>query len=351
MEYVIVQVDVTKDGQKIVDFWTNNFPEWPKEKYHWFYKSNPSGKARCWLVNTKSQNDIIGTVALFPRIMYINNVKKHPCIIGDLIFKKAHRNFWPALVLQKEVQTSVKGGLIDFIYGSPNKQADRLLKRSGYEIIGTSITYRKPLRTFRHLNSRLNNVFLSRVFSRIIDSVLFILSKETCGTSLRNMDVSAQLCTGFDSRFDRLWERAVGNYSIIGERNSEFLNWRFVQCPYIEYKIFALASKKSDEVHGYIVYKADDKDLTIADLFLEDIGKYGDALLSLFLRHARGLGVESVVFSFLGPDKLRKKLRGFRFLKTSDCRSFVVYSNTSSNKEDYLFDSDSWYFMECDNDI
>jgi hypothetical protein len=166
-----------------------------------------------------------------------------------------------------------------------------------------------------------------------------------------NKGVSTQLSSSFDSRFDRLWERGAGNYSIIGERNSQFLNWRFVQCPYINYEIFAPTSRKSDEVHGYIVYKANDEELTIADLFFEDIGKYGDNLLSFFLRYAHGLGIESVVFSLLGLDKLKKKLRGFRFFKTSDYRSFVVYSNTSSNDEDYLFDSDNWHFMECDNDI
>lgn len=351
MDYKIKQIDVSKDKNLIIDFWSKNFPDWPKEKYEWFYRNNPAGVAYCWFVNTEESDEKIGTVALFPRIIYIDGKPKKSGVAGDLIFKNEYRSFWPAFMLQKKVLSLLKNGLVEFVYGSPNTQADQLMKRAGYKIIGTSVDYKKIVKTYNYLLKKLKNKILSRFLSTFLDLLIICFSKETYKAAFINKNTSFEIRSTFDDRFDLLWEKCMKKYPIIGKRDSKYLNWRFNQCPYIEYKSFILFNKTNDEIYGYIIYKIQDNQLIIADILLEDIDKHCDNLLVLFLKYVRKLNVNSIVFSFLGPDNLKKKLKKYNFLNNKGCRSFSVYANESTKLKDILFDFNNWYFMECDNDI
>lgn len=351
MEQRTVQANISTDRKKITDFWSSNFPEWPVQKYEWFYENNPAGKASCWLVVSKKENNIIGTVALFPRVIYVNGIKSNASIVGDFIIIRERRNFWLAFWLQKRVLAAVKAGTTNFVYGSPNKNADQLMSRSGYRIVGRSASYKKIIGTYNYLYSRVHSRVISRAVSACLDIILRVSSKDTyCRAPSRNK-MLLQVCTNFDERVDRLWEICSKQYPIIGERSAEFLNWRFTHCPYLEYRILLLINGTTDEVCGYLVYRIEGGVLTIADLLLESYEEYGDDLFVLFLRYARKLRVGSIVCSFLGPDELKIKLRQFGFFNMKDHRSFAVYSNEDSIKTDVLYDSRNWYFMEGDNDI
>lgn len=351
MKQRTVQANVSDDRRKILDFWSSNFPEWPAEKYEWFYESNPAGKACCWFAISKDEDSIIGTVALFPRIIYVNGVKNKAGIVGDFIMIREQRSFWPAFWLQKRVIEAVKAGTTDFVYGSPNSNADQLMSRSGYRIVGSSVSYKKIIGTYNYLHSRLHNRVISRAVSVCLDLVLRMFSKETYIRSPARNNISFQICTNFDERIDRLWEICRKQYTIIGERSAEFLNWRFSRCPYLDYRMLLLINGTTDKVCGYLVFRIENGVLTIADLLLENFEKHGDELFVWLLRYARRLRVGTIVCSFIGPEELKNKLRQFGFINMKDYRSFTVFSKEDSIKTDVLYDSRNWYFMEGDNDI
>jgi len=58
----------------------------------------------------------------------------------------------------------------------------------------------------------------------------------------------------FDGAFDRLWDKIKQEYVAIVPRTGEFLNWRFVKDPVVDYAIFAYRYGKGD-VLGYVVLK------------------------------------------------------------------------------------------------
>ena len=57
-----------------------------------------------------------------------------------------------------------------------------------------------------------------------------------------------ELLTDYDERFDILWQKAIKSYSLIGERTSEFLHWRFTLCPFKKFSTFALIDKETGTV-------------------------------------------------------------------------------------------------------
>lgn len=58
----------------------------------------------------------------------------------------------------------------------------------------------------------------------------------------------------FDERVNSLWDRVKVNYRVIVPRDREFLNWRFVRNPAVEYAQYLFTSGQN-EVLGYMVLK------------------------------------------------------------------------------------------------
>lgn len=350
MGYKINKIRIQDDESRIKDFWAANFPGWQKEKYSWFYKKNPSGTTLGWLANNDDEENLLGLVVVFPRTMHVNNEKLRAGVVGDFAFAEKARTFWPAFMLQKNVLSSVKDGRLDFIYGLPNENADQLMVRTGYIKIGQCIRFVKKIRSHGYLRNRLRNKSWARILSYLVDAAIFLTAPETYKSLLSRKSIY-ELGNSFDARFDCLWEKASGRYSLIGERNSAYLNWRFRECPYIEYKFFAGIDKKTEEMYGYVVYSILDGELCIADFFVLDIDKYFDRLMVAFLNHGRTLNINSVVFHFYGSEKINRKIMKFRFYIRKNYRSFVIYANKDTIEKYGLTDPEKWYFMESDNDI
>lgn len=58
----------------------------------------------------------------------------------------------------------------------------------------------------------------------------------------------------FDIRVNSLWETARANYHVIVPRTMDFLNWRFVQHPTVEYSKYIFTAE-DDDIAGYMVLK------------------------------------------------------------------------------------------------
>jgi len=346
----IAKIRIQDDEGEIIKFWSTHFPNWQKEKYSWFYKSNPAGTALGWLAKNRVGENLLGLAVVFPRTMWVDNEKLRAGVVGDFAFAKKARIFWPAFRLQKCVLSSVKEGHLDFIYGLPNENADRLMVRTGYIRIGQCVRFVKKIRSYGYLRDRLQNNFVARILSYLVDTAIFLIAPETW-KSLMNRKSIFKTDTSFDAGFDRLWEKASGQYSLIGERNSTFLNWRFRQCPYIKFKVFTCTDKKTQEMYGYIVYRISDGELCITDMLVLDIDKYFDRLMVAFLNHGRRLNVDSVVFHFCGSGKIKTKIMKYRFSVRKEYHNFVVYANKDTLEKYDLTDLEKWYLMEADNDI
>lgn len=349
MAFSIIKADLELDKNEIFDFWKENFPGWPEKKYAWFYEKNPYGKASCWVARENHSAPIAGSAVYFPRPVSIEGELLPAGITGDFGVRKEHRGLGPAVSLQKALITASKEAHLSLLYGFPNNFAYSPKTRAGFKLIGYTIRMVRILKSDSYIRQHINNSVITTITSRSMDFLIRVLAKET--RYHRNRNWTVELPDSFDLRFDRLWQRARAAYPIIGERTSQFLNWRFIECPYLKYNIFALTTGNGQEILGYIVYRLINKHIIIADLFFLKESHIIDALISEFLLYLRKHDYETVDFYFFGDPDLMNTFKKYFFFKRDDKRNVMVYFDPQSSHAALLANQNNWHLLEGDNDI
>ncbi|MCP4580783.1 MAG: GNAT family N-acetyltransferase [candidate division Zixibacteria bacterium] len=340
---------MAKDQGDILEFWRQNFPAWPEKKYGWFYKSNPYGKSACLIARNGKNDDMIGSAVFFPRQVIIDGHTQLVGITADFGIKKEHRAFGPAISLQKALITTSREDRLGFLYGFPNIHAELPKKRAGFETLGQTIRLVRILKYDHYIDRIIGWRLMARVFSGILNTMYKTLTWENFYG--RNRKFKFEILTAFDDRFNRLWREASPAYKIIGERTADYLNWRFSQCPYQTYKIFALTDKDDQGILGYIVYQVIDKHAYIADLFAFKAGHKLDTLLSKYLLYIRNQEIDSVSYVYFGDKAIINKFKKYNFIKRDGARRIMVYIDRQSPYLNCLLDKNNWHLMEGDNDI
>jgi len=348
MKFVVEKANLIIDKQKIIQFWKENFSDWPEGKYSWFYQRNIAGLADCWVVKENGKESVIGTTAIFPRKFRIKGEDYLAGITGDFAVNKQHRILGPALKLQREVANACENGKYQFLYGTPNSRSDPVQKRAGFVLVGSAIRMVKVLHTYRYLKRLLKFGFLAKFFSVFLDLVIRIFAKETWYRLDKGLE--GKFLKEFDSRFDELWEAGAVNFPLIGERSQKFLTWRFHNCPYQDYTIFVLEKESDKSLLGYLVFTLKEKNIIIIDCFARDKSDIYQNLIAAFLKQARHFKIDSISIIYLGDEFFSSLLREFNFSPRADKRDVVAYIPQKSNLSDLVKNPENWYFLAVDND-
>ncbi len=345
-KYTIQIADTDKKKHDVLAFWAINFPRWPQNKFPWFYESNPYGKATIWMGIDNESEKVIGSIAIFPRAIYIEGKKYMAGIKGDLGVHVDHRKKGPAQLFQDNILATYKNDF-DILYGFPNQRSEKAMIQKGYETLGNAAWMVKIIDSSKKYHNLLKIKPLAMLFSLPTNWWLKLSSKEN---KYKTTDkFSTEVITRFDERFDKLWEKGHAHHCIIGERSSAFLNWRFAECPYRDYLAFTLSDNSN--VVGYIVYQITDNSVNIADIFAINKDQMLDNLLAEFLLYLREKKITIVSMVYFGDNHLIKKLQEFKFFNRSESRRFMIHRGDKESVPKVLGDGNQWYFVEGDNDI
>lgn len=342
---MITKADLKKDKNDILELWESNFSGIPSEKYEWMYEKNPLGPASCWL--TKKDGKVIGSTAQFPRCFFIKGQAVTGGTGGDLFVKKEYRGLGLALSMQKEVISNyVKEGF-DILYGIPNNKSEGLLRKEGHLVLGNIISLTKPLKSQPYLKKNLNLPVIPEILSKPVDFTMKILSKESFYARAKN--ISPEVLSRFDSRFDTLWERALPQFTIIGERTSSYLTWRYTLSPFESYSIFIIKQISTNEILGYIVFSIVQNNVKIADILFIDISTL-DILLPEFILFLRKKVVDSISVNLVGSNDLVSKLKRYGFYNRDSTGKYLVLFPPDSPFSKYFTDINNWYLVPGDTD-
>jgi hypothetical protein len=207
----------------------------------------------------------------------------------------------------------------------------------------------KPLKSYEYIEKRIHTRVVSQALSKVVDSVFKGFSKES--RYKRSDQYIAELTSGFDERFDYLWQAVAGRFAIIGERTSRYLEWRYLRSPHHQHEIFALSDKSGDRLCGYIVFHTEGNRTFIDDMLSLDMENAFDVLLSEFLLVQRDKGVAAVMVRFAGLSGVREKLIGFGFFVRQMEEKVTVFTPQTHEDESLILNYDSWYLMPGDKDI
>lgn len=343
---MITKADIEKDRDDILRLWESNFPGIPRERYEWIYKNNPGGFTSCWVA--KNDGNVIGSTALFPRRLFMNGQAVTAGIAGDFSVLKKFRLLGPALSLQKAVLSGYTNEGFDLIYGLPNEKSLDIVKRTGYSVVGEILNLTRPLKSLYYLKKKIHFPIIPGLVQKPVDLAIKLLARESFFKHQK--ESSCELLSMFDSRFDALWEKALPNFAIIGERTSSYLNWRFINSPHSSYSIFIVKRVANLDIQGYIVFNRVDNKVNIDDMLCIDDDTL-DILLSEFILSMRREGIESISIRLSGRIDLVRKLQSYGFSIRGSEGKLVVLFPEGSPFSRYVTDIDNWYMMAGDNDI
>lgn len=345
MNYVVSEPGVAGERDAIVALWNRNLPMATAERYRWLYETGPSVS---WLATTDA-GQTVGATGLMRRTMKLGD---RICRVGqaiDLNVDHEHRTIGPALKLQRALTGSLAKQDMPLVYAIPSPQADGVMRRIGYKLLGTVDRWTKPLRSEYKLRNYVKFALPAKAAGFVVDRALKWGSAERLHRTPPGCRV--EIVERFDARFDDLWQAASREFSIIGERNAAYLNWRYEECPDALYRAFCLVDK-TNRLLGYLVFYVDAQGFAwISDLLFADPAVL-DALLAEFVRYQRSQPVKAIHFTYFGTRIVTDCMQRFGFLKRHSDRRLYAYLAQGGADSDQaaILNRENWFLTKADSD-
>ncbi len=342
--YTVRDADLLREGTEIIRLCRAGTLISTSEKYHWKYECPPPPPS-CKLVIERASGKAVGTAALFPRKLLIDGTPFIAAVAGDFAVEAEHRTLFPALALQRAALEECNKGTFDVLYGFPNDAARLLQLRAGYRSAGHVVAGIRALRT-RRLLEREGNLRWWGGIGEVLDLMVRFASKESRRPSgNHNYEVLLQA----DKRFDRFWSTALHHHRVVVDRNSSYFNWRFMQCPYRSYRLFAATGKKDSEIGGYILWSVSESGkVRISDMMALD--EAFEDLLSAFIHMQQDKDAACITITYFGNQDLVRRLRQFGFFFRQTRAHVLLVLSARVPRPVRLFEPDNWYLLEGDSD-
>jgi GNAT superfamily N-acetyltransferase len=333
------------------------------ERWRWQFVENPFLLGACvpvWVV--LDGGDVVGQIAVQATDVQIAGCVRSAGWIVDVMILPAYRGRGLGHLLHQAVAREVP--LLPTLTMAPATR--RMAERGGAITLGPTRQFSRWTRlraddVRRYLVQRLahhrhiamvvrwscSSFALHHVVARLVDAWL---SLRDCSRPRRPRSVSIVEVERFGPAIDGLWQEAAAGYPAICPRNSRFLNWRFVDCPQLRYRIFL--AYRDGAVAGYSVLRRtipnELRQGIIADFFANrrDVAVFQD-LISHAIDHF-GDEVASVECATSLPE-IGSILRKSGFFNSRTLAPTVVVSDEVLRREISNVRND-WFFSKADHD-
>jgi hypothetical protein len=336
---LVIRPDFDELRESLIHLWRRNLPDASQPRLEWMYRE---GGAQGWILRDVHES-LIGAAGLMPRQFSLGGAVVEAGAAIDLNVDRGNRVVGPALALARAVIESAEADGRAFLYAMPISSAAAVLQRVGYSVIGEMTSWTLLLRSEFKLREKLRSGMLAKLAAPLVDTAMWLRSP----VNRHRLPPSVAVETGktFDDRFDRLWNRAVRRFDVIGVRSTSFLTWRFTRCHEVEYQTFALIKQRDRELLGYLVWYRDHNCFVISDLLTADENSTV-WLLAEFTRHARAAGVDAIRFSCLASHSFNRQLSAVGFSRRAGARPVLV--RPSAHRP--MSSDHSWYLTTADRD-
>lgn len=316
------------------------------EKYVWNYTRNPVGNVWCGVALHSATQQVIGTTALFPRVLLVNGIPLRAAIAGDFAVDPKHRTLYVAMSLQRSAVHACMDDQFDLLYAFPNNSSLPIQIRAGYTAIGSFVAGVRVLHSRKLLNREHHDDWLAPA-ADVLDWLVARTSRQSY--IRKSEEYLFRRLPVFDERFDSLWTKVLKHYVAVVERNSEYANWRFVQCPTKKYEIFAAVHRRNEEVGGYVVSWTNSGKTRISDIMaLEGVF---DGLLAAFIDSERDRGTSCLTIAYFGGKRFVHCLRRFGFLfRRTPAQVLACVNPRMSVAQHLLSTPESWFLLDGDSD-
>ena len=162
--------------------------------------------------------------------------------------------------------------------------------------------------------------------------------------------------SAFDDRINVLWETVSNDYEISIVRDKEYLNWRYIDMPGVNYAIYV--AEKEGQILGYTVLRCREEHGLIFGRIFELVTPLGQESISqsLVLKAIEFFKEEKadlVIYRMIGNEAYYKILRnsGFIYSRFASRKAhFIAHPNTPKISEASFRDPRYWLVQTGDSD-
>lgn len=265
-KYRVTRGDPVADRERILDLWARcefGSGEQASERYDWFYLRNPRGQGRVYLL--WQADELVGALGAGSRqfTCAAGEPPLNAAILVDFVVHPAHRSMFPALQLQRYAREQ-EFQAVEMIYGLPDVKAAPVFRRLGAAIEFTSGNYARVLRSGSYTIKLFSKVpaALVRLACWFVDRARIALVFALCAV----YGVSTEWRREFPESLDSLWTRTAFQPDLAtGERDREFLQWRF-NSSRDECQVLTVTQRKTPV--AYFVCRREGNELQVLDLLV-----------------------------------------------------------------------------------
>ncbi len=314
--------------------------------WQWEFTEGSDGKAFIYIV--EDQNRIIGHFADIPRRFSVQGEVILGTLSLDLMVHPDYRRkgVFGAMGRYGAEKVKQENGL--FLTAFPIRSETILgLKKIGWREVAKLPVLVYPIRFKGILNRYVHFPPLGLLAGGIASFFYFLIyglkrKKETGGVEIDQVG-------SLDEPFDLFWQKASALYPVMGIRNRDYLNWRYLQHPTRNYVIYR--AKKSGEMRGYIVLRKVDllkfNSAVIVDLLALD-EEILSALVEKGIQHSRQERADLLGVMVPQDHLYYKLLRRKGFLPSLKTFLFMIYSHADKG---IFLSPEKWYVNWGDTDV
>ena len=348
--YAVRWVEAADVRHEALDIWNRNLAMkvTPQRRFEWLYRDNPIGPGRLAVLEalddaTGASEGFVGTAGHGRRAFSHGGRVLHAALMCDVAVDLKHRSAMPAFMVTSELRRHVLAKY-DIAYGFPNHLSEPLVTR-GYKKLGATRRYALVLKHERHVKQKIAQPLAARGAALALDAARAALVGGRAAGSLLDHRLVWLEDSDIDSRFDRLWQAAAGDYEIVGVRDAAFVRWRFLDRAEGRVALAGLVHRKTGELAGYAAVQEENNVAHVRDIFARTAD-----LPVLLRRLAAALlvrRVDSISLRLTGPPAVIAALEDIGFRERADKRSFVVgVGKPSAALATQLYDPARWFLTE-----
>lgn len=345
------------DEEAIFELWKAVYPlmqrsgeQWMRW-WHWMYKDNPaaSGKVRIWLADHDGR--IIGQYPFIFMMLKVGNQIVKASQVIDHMTHPHYRRQGISLKLGRQGLNEAEREGVYINIGFPNEAAYAVDIKTGWFDVATIQTLFKPLNWGNTLKLKISDRFLLKlgtIGGNLIAKMLYRTRKAPFVEGLTITQVSY-----FDERINEFWTRVSSQYQIIVVRNKDYLNWRYVAVPGVDYLIYI--AEKAGEIYGYLVWRCIPTEHTkVGTIFdvLAQSEEVAQCLISKAMERCEQEKIDLIYWAGIANKAYLKafKRMGFISVPFVKGRQFIAYSSASTISKEFLKDSRNWFIQIGDSD-
>ena len=316
--------------------------------FKWLTERNPylKGERPYYLLFHKDR--MIGMLGHMPLEITINGRLKSFRLSHDILLSKEYRGkgigrFLPIGALTHD--DSLTGALW---FNEPNH---RMYEKCGWQNVPNLTSYLKIYNPISFIRQKFKTKPIAGCLSAMMRLVLSV--KEALRTKDGYEDIKIQEIETFDEEYDEFYDSISHKFGIIVVRKHRYLNWKFIEKPFNNYKCYKALDEKN-ELSGYMVIKREAfgsrKRGKIVDILADPSQPRSfQALINRADLELSNLGADYIGVICSYPH-FERELERLGFVKGRNREYFMVNNWEKDYRNVFISNVDNWYLTHSDGD-